>query len=957
MPFSHRYALPPTHRIEEYEVVRVLGTGGFGITYLAFDHELDGPVALKEYFPRGIAARRTDWFVVAASTSVQEVFAWGKERFIDEARAIHRFHHHNVVRAHRYLEAHGTAYIVMEYVEGESLEALLKARGQLTPERWRPWLEQLLDGLAHVHQHGYLHRDIKPENIVVRAEDNQAVLIDFGAARIAASERAHTRVFTAQYAPIEQHTSRVPQGPPADIYSLAAVAHRALTGSPPPGAPDRLLADQYVPLTERIIGADRAWLGGIDRSLAVRPEDRPQSVEAWRREMSDGDTAVPHGGGTARASDAPPLFPAVPEAPVKTSQTHRNTIIIALGILAVTIVGILWLRRPDPAPGRSSERPWAMLLEETPTPLGGAESRLPPAVSIPQPTVPGRDQRSRAAQAGSPEPEAAPGEGRTPPPASAATALGSDELFALHTRASSGDSAALARLVRAAEGGHPEAQTTLGWLNFEGTGLPQSDERAFTWFARAAVQGQVEGQAWLGMMHYLGRGVPQDYAEALVWLTEAAMSGNEAAQFLLGKMHADGEGVRRNSAAAVEWYRKASNQGLAEAQFALANLLEEGDGVVEDDASAASWYRSAAEQGHAEAQYALGVMLGDGIGVAQDMSEAADWYRAAAEQGHAAAQFAWGLSRDLDGGDDLEAVKWYGEAATQGHTEAQYFLGRKIAEGQGVPRDTELAAEWYRAAAENGHLEAQYALAGLLEKDENAVDASRWYRRAADQGHASAQLRLGRMYLSGAGITRDDEQAEFWIRKAADQGVAAAALELGTMYYEGIAVPKDHAKAVEWYRRASEQGLPEAENYLGRMYERGEGVPQSIRTALQWYDRAADRGFADALYAKGDLFDQGAIGPADPEAAAGLFRDAAVRGHLGAQYRLGVVRRDGRGVRPDQVLAHMWFSLAEAGGHTNARAQREIVERNMSRSMLRASENLQERCIASGYRECGRLQE
>ena len=131
MADAHPYALPKGSRLEEYEVVRVLGAGGFGITYLAFDHLLDGPVALKEYFAAEVATRAAGGRVAAMSPAQREVFAWGLDRFIDEARSIHRLRHANVVRAHRYVKAQGTAYIVMEYVEGESLQTLLFCSGRL----------------------------------------------------------------------------------------------------------------------------------------------------------------------------------------------------------------------------------------------------------------------------------------------------------------------------------------------------------------------------------------------------------------------------------------------------------------------------------------------------------------------------------------------------------------------------------------------------------------------------------------------------------------------------------------------------------------------------------------------------------------------------------------------------------------------------------------------------------
>ncbi len=213
----------------------MLGAGGFGITYLAFNHQLNGPVALKEYFPAELATRVDGERVAATAPTNQETFAWGLERFLDEARAIHRFRHPNVVQAHRYLEANGTAYIVMEYVEGESLKSILDRRGRLSAEEWRPWMDALLDGMEHVHSHNYLHRDVKPANIVVRAATGEPVLVDFGSARAQQRDRTHTQVLTAGYAPIEQYSGGGGgQGPPSDIYALAALSHRVLTGNAVP---------------------------------------------------------------------------------------------------------------------------------------------------------------------------------------------------------------------------------------------------------------------------------------------------------------------------------------------------------------------------------------------------------------------------------------------------------------------------------------------------------------------------------------------------------------------------------------------------------------------------------------------------------------------------------------------------------------------------------------------------
>ena len=278
-------ALPKGYRLQEHEFVRVLGFGGFGVTYLGYDHNLDKAVAIKEYQPADIAIRTENQSIAPKASTFREDFDWGLERFLDEARTLARFDHRNIVKVHRYFEANGTAYIVMEYAEGETLTAYFSRKRTLDEAELKRVLIPILDGLETIHGADFLHRDIKPSNIVLRDEDSSPVLLDFGAARhaVGARSRSVTTIVTPAYAPIEQYSSRGNQGPWTDIYALGAVCYKALTGETPADAIDRLEHDPLEPVTKRCSDkGGRGFLKAIDWALNVREGDRPQTIAAWK---------------------------------------------------------------------------------------------------------------------------------------------------------------------------------------------------------------------------------------------------------------------------------------------------------------------------------------------------------------------------------------------------------------------------------------------------------------------------------------------------------------------------------------------------------------------------------------------------------------------------------------------------------------------------------------------------
>ncbi len=314
MSVEHVHALTKGTRLNQYEVLSILGAGGFGITYMARDTSLDTMVAIKEYMPGDLAVRQGDSQVTAKSSLSKGDFDWGLDRFLSEARTLARFRHPNIVRVNQIFQANNTAYLVMEYAKGQSLDDLLQKAGPLGEEQTKEILSPILDGLKRVHEQGFLHRDIKPGNIIIRDEGG-AVLIDFGAARqaIETKSKAITSIVTEGYAPLEQYDGMGNQGPWTDIYALGAVAYKCLTGNKPPSATSRVRNDPMVPLVIATKGkVSPIFAAAVESALNVYENLRPQSIDDFAA-MIAGTMPVPS---RVAADDATRVLSAEPATQV-----------------------------------------------------------------------------------------------------------------------------------------------------------------------------------------------------------------------------------------------------------------------------------------------------------------------------------------------------------------------------------------------------------------------------------------------------------------------------------------------------------------------------------------------------------------------------------------------------------------------------------------------------------------
>jgi len=305
---AHRQALGTGSVVgEDYVIERVLGQGGFGITYLARDKSLGIQVAIKEYFPAALAYRDAGITVHAISDKDEASYNWGLERFLAEARTLARLRHPNIVRVSRYFKENGTAYMVLGFVVGQDLESWLRSLGRKPKQKeLDDIVRPLLDALTVVHGADIVHRDIKPANIYIQKSDGAPILLDFGAARQALGEqtRATAAFVSPGYSPPESHLNDpAKQGPWTDIYGLAATLYRAVVGKAPEQVVNRLNDDKDLRVAEQISNAGDyrpGFLAAIDRGMKLRREERPQSVAAWRTmlfsTLADEDTVV-HGAG------------------------------------------------------------------------------------------------------------------------------------------------------------------------------------------------------------------------------------------------------------------------------------------------------------------------------------------------------------------------------------------------------------------------------------------------------------------------------------------------------------------------------------------------------------------------------------------------------------------------------------------------------------------------------------
>src|SRR5262245_44299667 len=778
--------------------------------------------------------------VRAKSERHRKTFEWGRSNFLKEARTLARFEHPSVVRVSRVFEANSTAYMVMSFERGQSLESWLRGLGRPpTQAELDAIVVPLLGALEMMHAADFLHRDIAPDNIIGRC-DGTPVLLDVGAARrsVAEMSRSLTGIVKAGYSPHEQYSSNNRlQGPWSDLYALGGTLYRAVTGQAPEEATLRVDEDRVVPAALAAKAGYRPqFLRGIDACLKIKHAERPQSV-AQLRSM---------------------LFEREPRRPLVTAVGGRSASAAAHG-----------RRAPAPGPARGAARNWLLLAAAVLMVVGGAFGGY-------------EFTRWRSGQA-NPKEDVAHGQTATgtegQQKAKPDAALRQAELEAERRRLDEQRIAEEAARRRADEERRQEEERRRIAAREETSPAParpppsepvEPRGQAITVSVRMGSLPADTKKAWLGVNAEplelpLAQVLGLAHANGALVFNKtpggpADQGGIRAGDVILGidgtSIANSGELRHRVAALApgsltlVEVWRPASDEGnfvqllrrLADggdgsAMYRLGRMYAGGIGTSRDDAEAARWFRKGAGSGSRDATAALAIALLEGRGVVKDPSEALRLLRVAAEQDQIEAMNRLGhilLEGKIAAKDPPEAARLFTKAAELGHAPSMVEIGRMLGHGTGVAADPDKAAMWFKQAADLGNPGGMWGL-GWLYSQGKGVEADTgkavmWYRRAADLGNPNAMADLALLHIQGKGVEKSESAAAALLRKAADLGNSTAMNNLAWMLQGGRGIRKDPEEAADQMMKALAR---RNEFSLKQMTQSSHAWSKEFRQALQ----------------------------------------------------------------------------------------------------------------------------
>ena len=572
----------------KYRIERVLGQGGFGITYLATQDILERKVAIKEFFMRDFCTREGDTSTVSlGSTANRETMERYMAKFLKEARIISELSHPNIIRIYDIFRENNTAYYVMEYIEGQSLSEYVKSRGPLSEKEAIGHIRAVGEALEYIHAKHINHLDVKPGNIMLSHADHHIYLLDFGLSKqydADGNQTSSTPVGISHgYAPIEQYSPSGVKGfsPQTDIYALGATLYYLLTGIIPPPAGE--LQDSELAFPNTVSSSMRK---AITEAMKPRKSQRPQDINAFLRlleaENEETEFVKP---------EPPKKEEPIPVRMDDDDHSSKKQKYLLAAILAIFVIGgiVFYLNSRSTSYETISFAPEGMEVcmdssavdvVELPTAVEDTtEMAMPEETNVPEKPSSVREEEETAEEVV-----------ESNNSSNSISEIQEEDPFT--------------KLKKAAEAGNADAQVELGRIydyKFKEYNIEQNETEALKWYKKAAEQGNPAGMENLAISYEYGGKVPKDYSEALKWRLKAAEKGYVSAQYNLGEIYynpivdtfVNYSGIiKQDYTKAFEWFKKAATTD-AQAQYRLGYMYEYGLGVDQDYSEAMKWYKKA----------------------------------------------------------------------------------------------------------------------------------------------------------------------------------------------------------------------------------------------------------------------------------------------------------------------------------------------------------------------------
>ena len=852
-----------------YVVGKVLGKGGFGITYIGYDMSLDIKVAIKEYYPEGFVGRdarqsaKLSWY--STRTDVQNVIK-SRESLIKEARNMAKIDTFpTLVRVRDVLVANETAYLIMDYVEGETLKNLVMKTGTLSYEKVCTYLFPIMEDLSKIHEKGIIHRDISPDNIMIEV-NGQMHLLDLGAAKdlyrgngIQGKANEQIPVSTQMvlkhgFSPMEQYRMHGEIGPWTDVYAMTATIYYLMSGKILPTPMDRLDKEQEDAVQNMInkMPMPENAKEGMKKGLAILKNDRIKSMKELQK-----------------------YFPQKGVEPKPKKLKKFPVFLLGMVIVAgVSFTGIKLSHKSAEKYYEEGNYEQALEIYRKEKDVDGVKKTLQTMYDTARNYLDGTNGYEKS------EEEAVKYYKLVAEDESVEEDLEKKSCSMLGYIMSSNeteddDAEAVSWLEKATEKGDFSAAGNLAIMYGRGQGVTQDYKKAMElleWSADNGISGSMHTMGWV--YEYGNYGQQIDIEKALKWYETAGENKYEDAESSIQRViqtiydtaenyRTGSNGYEKNEEEAIKYYKLVAEdenveESLEGESCRYLGLIMENNETDKDDMEGVSWYKKASEKGDIIAMNNLAFMYAYGNVVEQDYTEAMKLFKQAADGGNNASMINIGYNYEFgECGQQIdleEALKWYKKAKEDNYDSAEESVQRvlktmyEIAQNyrigdNGYEKNEEEAIKYYKIVAEDGDAENDFERSscyflGLImednETEEDDIEAVSWYEKAIQKGSLGAANNLALMYEYGEGVTKDYKKAMELFKQAADGGNSTAMINIGYNYEFGECGQKmDLKKALKWYKKAEKNDDDDAKELIQRVQSKLESGSDISDTATE----------------------------------------------------------------------------------------------------------------------------